>query len=690
MFNISSRLKSFRQTFSNDSLIRNAVYLLGSTAIMSILGFVFWIFVAHLYSTSEIGIASALISITLLISNLSMLGLNAGLIRFLPTSKNQSRDINAAIITVAGAAMVATLIYLLIGRLFDGSVNAFIGNVWSWPIFMILMAAVALNTLTDAVFIANRRAEYHTIVYTSFGITKLFLPLILVPLASLGVFLAYIGAVLISLALSFYFMWRNCGYRINSSPNWSLITQTQKYSSSNYVGVLLAGLPSQLLPSLIINSMGASYAAYYSMAWTMANLLYVIPSSITQSLLAESSHTPNEQSHILRRAVKILFVIIVPAVIVAVTVAPVLLRVFGQQYSTGSTQIFQIMALSTFFIAINAVSSTVLNVQKRSFGIVISQIAFVTVTMGSALLLLHRGLIGIGFSMMLGYIASNIVYGIIFFFPWRESRGKLSESSLKVNISAIEIEALLAQYDLKRFRIKYLTVDAPNQAVLVETRLKKYVLRIYNPENSSVSAVVNEIDFMNQLILNDLPIPKIILNNIGEEISVFKTDVHQIPFILMEHIKGNHVKRSTDTILAEMAKVQASIHLSGSRNLTSEINNETTHKFSYRQRLFRYVTLLAYTPQGLSHFDYTLSNILVDEGHLRCVLDFEGMRKDSLIICLLYTLANLEDTELSQQIVSKYLKEYQTIRKLNLLEKVLLRVGLTVYFRSPKYLTFRY
>ena len=90
--------RRIRELFRTDSLFRNAVFLMSSTAIMSVLGFVFWIFVAHLYSPEQIGVASALISITLLISNLSFLGLGSGFLRFLPGSAKPSRDINAGLI----------------------------------------------------------------------------------------------------------------------------------------------------------------------------------------------------------------------------------------------------------------------------------------------------------------------------------------------------------------------------------------------------------------------------------------------------------------------------------------------------------------------------------------------------------------------------------------------------------------
>src|SRR5690242_5878766 len=93
--------------FAQDSLFRNSVFLIASTAIMSVLGFGFWLFVAHLYTPEEVGAASALIAVATLLGNISLLGLDASLVRFLPTSKSQSRDINSAIIAVGSVALAA-------------------------------------------------------------------------------------------------------------------------------------------------------------------------------------------------------------------------------------------------------------------------------------------------------------------------------------------------------------------------------------------------------------------------------------------------------------------------------------------------------------------------------------------------------------------------------------------------------
>jgi O-antigen/teichoic acid export membrane protein len=409
----------------HDSLMRNTAFLVASTAIMSVLGFGFWIFVARLYSPAQVGAASTLIAVTTLVSTISILGFNTGLIRFLPESKNQSRDINAAMLLISLVSIVATVAYYAISAALHAQAPL-LNGILSQAAFALLMAGVSLNTLTDAVFIANRKAQYHTVAYTIFSVVRLILPLVLVWLGSLGIFMAYAGATLAALALRLLLMKRSCGYMFTATPNWKLLSKVKTYAANNYIGLMLASLPSQIMPLIIIKDQGAAAVAFFSMAWTMVGLLYIVPTAATQSLLAESAHDPLQKTQNIKSTVKLLSLIIIPMVVISVVVAPYLLHIFGPEYSVGSTPIFQIFAISTIFITINTVCNTILNIEHRTSGIVISQIGGLLATIVSTYFLLDHGLVGIGIAMLLGSVASNLCHAVIFAYIRRHRRTAIS------------------------------------------------------------------------------------------------------------------------------------------------------------------------------------------------------------------------------------------------------------------------
>src|ERR1019366_2137195 len=73
-----------------DPLYKNSLFNMASTFILGGLGFVFWIIIARLYKTENVGIATTLISIMTLLSGLTVMGLHASLNRYLPKSTDKN------------------------------------------------------------------------------------------------------------------------------------------------------------------------------------------------------------------------------------------------------------------------------------------------------------------------------------------------------------------------------------------------------------------------------------------------------------------------------------------------------------------------------------------------------------------------------------------------------------------------
>ena len=76
------------------SLYRNAIYLMLNSAMYALTGFFFWIVAARLYPPEVVGLASSVIAAIGLLSLLSTLGLDYGLLRFLPAAGDEAREIS--------------------------------------------------------------------------------------------------------------------------------------------------------------------------------------------------------------------------------------------------------------------------------------------------------------------------------------------------------------------------------------------------------------------------------------------------------------------------------------------------------------------------------------------------------------------------------------------------------------------
>ncbi len=351
--------------FNADSLFRNSVYLMLSTGVMSGLGFVFWVITTRFYNSEEVGFATALISITVTISSWSLFGLNSALVRYLAQSPKPNRVINTSLLIVSATTIGASVLYLLGIDYFSPAFHVLAENPLYAFFFVIFMIAVSLNSLTDSVFVAYRLSKYNLIVYTFFGLTKIALPLFLISLGAYGVFFSYSGAVIVSLALSIYFMVKKFDYRPELVLEKEFTRKASRFSMATYTAGFVSGLPGYLAPIFILNEFGAKDAAYFYMATTIANLLNIIPQAISQSLFAEGSFREDDFAAFAKKAVRYIGLFLLPAILLISLFGKYILLIFGEEYSQNSYQMLQVLALMSLFLAVVAIGSIVMKIKHQ-------------------------------------------------------------------------------------------------------------------------------------------------------------------------------------------------------------------------------------------------------------------------------------------------------------------------------------
>ena len=105
------RLPGYLDRVRSDSLIRNSLYLMASTVVTAGLGYVFWAVAAHAFTSQEVGIGSAVISLCSMVALLTYLGSSAVLIERLPASEHTSEWTTILVrvsLVTAGVTAVAT------------------------------------------------------------------------------------------------------------------------------------------------------------------------------------------------------------------------------------------------------------------------------------------------------------------------------------------------------------------------------------------------------------------------------------------------------------------------------------------------------------------------------------------------------------------------------------------------------
>jgi O-antigen/teichoic acid export membrane protein len=417
----SQYFKNMAIRFKEDSLFQNSVFLMMSTISMSVFGFIFWIISTRLYTTEQIGFATALISTTVLLSTFSMFGFNTGIIRYLPKSEKPNNVINTAIVVVTGITIIISAAYVL-GIGYIAPQFSLLKEIPLYGIlFVVFMIIVSMNMLTDSIFIAYRASKYNFLGYAYFGITKILLPIFLIALGTYGIFLGYTGSVIVALIVTFYFMVRKFSYRPNLVVKKEVVKTITTFSLRNYVANFIVGLPLLVLPTIIVTKIGPDQSAYFYIASTIAALLYGIPYAVALSLLAEGSHNEKDLTSFVKSASKLIGVILVCGVTLFIAFGKYVLLIFGTNYAQNSKTLLVIMAITSFFVAINSISTAVLRVRNQTSTLVLITIGYLIVTMSLIFISLNRGIIGIGWALFFGQVFMSLEFLFLFMFQRKPS-----------------------------------------------------------------------------------------------------------------------------------------------------------------------------------------------------------------------------------------------------------------------------
>ena len=375
-------------------LYSNTSYLVMTNLATGLLGFAFWIVVARFYPPEDVGLASALIAATGLVASLSSLGLGDAVVRFLPHSDKDANSMINTVFTLGALTSMAGAVIFVIGLGFWSPALLFIRqNLIYLAAFVLFTITFNVSFLMDRTFVAERRAGFVVTKNLIFGLLKLPLPILLaVFFRSFGIFASWGMSLGVAFLLSmFLFLPRvQPGYRAFFAISRKVVNNIVHFSLANYVADLLWGVPSLVLPIMVVNLLGAEPTAYFYIAWLIGSVPGMIAGAASTSLFAEGSHDEERLGLHIWRSLKMIFLILVPAVILILAIADKLLLLFGGAYSESATTLVRIVAISTVPMSMNVVYLAKLRVEKNLKAILGLTALAAPITLGLAYLLLPR------------------------------------------------------------------------------------------------------------------------------------------------------------------------------------------------------------------------------------------------------------------------------------------------------------
>jgi O-antigen/teichoic acid export membrane protein len=345
-----------------------------------------------------------------LISYISDLGLSYTLIRVLPTSDDPDSEINVALVLTTGMALVISACYLLVIPSLVPRLDFLRQNTLDAIGFVLLNGCASANLLTDSVFIARRQSQYNLLVDGIFqGVTKLVCLVGFVGLSAYGIFLANgIGGAIAVVASLIFMVWR-LGYRPRLKVDLAVFVRNMRFSLTNYVASVFQLLPQLLLPIIVLSDEGARHAAYFFIAFNLANLTYGVPFAMGVSLFAEGSQGTMDVRALARRAARLLGPVTLAMAVIIAGAAHWILFIFGSNYSRNAAPTLVVMVAALPIVAFNNIGQVLLKLQGRLNTLVFVNFASFVVILGLAEAWGAKNLPLVGLAWLLGNLIAALL-----------------------------------------------------------------------------------------------------------------------------------------------------------------------------------------------------------------------------------------------------------------------------------------
>ena len=257
-----------------------------------------------------------------------------------------------------------------------------------------------------------------------------------------------------------------------------------------------------------------------------------------------------------------------------------------------------------------------------------------------------------------------------------------------------EIDFIQKKYKIKILKIKNIENGILNSNFYIETKNKKYILRIYEA-NRTIDEELQELILLDK-ISSFIPVSRAIENIDNEYISIFNNK----KFALFEYVEGSSIEEIDTHIIREIAMNLGKLH-SFSKEISFEKYNrksridfdfyhneikELNFDFKFKNELLNLADeIIKYDfstlPSGVIHGDIFPDNVLLDEyNNIKVIFDFNESYYapfifDIAIVINFWIKINNFDFFTENNFIRDFLNYYSKYRKITKEELKLLDVA---------------
>jgi O-antigen/teichoic acid export membrane protein len=438
------RLNSYLRRARSDSLVRNSLYLMASTVVTAALGYVFWVVAAHTFSSREVGISAAIISLCSTTALLTYVGPFAMLIERLPASEGSSAWtatlIRMCVATAVVTALATAIAVPILRRSSD--YRAFFNAAPPIIIAIVGAAAWTLVNLLGAAFIAARRASRLLLIQTLVSGIKVLLVFPLAAAGGVGLIKAWVASALLGVGLGA--AWLVPGMRLGRTPGHrphrrvDLTTSDRQASGqrprhrrpSESSAVFARRLLGQhltsvggavtplILPVLVVLRLGVTPNAYFYITEMLGAAFFMVSPSVSAAVFAEGVRAHADLRSVVAKALRVIMIMLAPPMVIMIVGGRLVLGLFGAPYAAAGYGLLILLAIAALPDAVSNVAVAVFRVTHKLEYSTALNLGILVVTVAGAWVLMPRfGLEGVGIAWLaaqtLGAIASLPAYRLI-------------------------------------------------------------------------------------------------------------------------------------------------------------------------------------------------------------------------------------------------------------------------------------
>lgn len=241
---------------------------------------------------------------------------------------------------------------------------------------------------------------------------KSILILILWIFGNLNVF-TFVLCQFIPFIVSILILYKNLGITYNIGFNKQLLKSEFKFGIVIYLATLFIYLNYRMDQIFIKNMLGEQQLGIYSIAVSLAELLFLIPGSVGTAILGRLYNIKDnnkEKKYILSMTVKYTFYICLFIGILGIMMTPLIPYVYGKEFASAKSSTI-ILFIGIIFASIGKVSSSYFQSEGAPIiHMVITLITFLANLLLNALFIPKWGIDGAAAASTISYILYGLVY----------------------------------------------------------------------------------------------------------------------------------------------------------------------------------------------------------------------------------------------------------------------------------------